>query len=65
VKIHLKQACKSYAEASKSALVWQNNFLYNLAKAKAEKKGTDTEKEWKAQIHIEKQRQQARSIKRM
>ena len=65
VEIHLKQACKSYAEASKSALVWRNDFLYTLAQAKAEQKGTDTDKEWKALIHIEKQRRQARSIKRM
>jgi hypothetical protein len=65
VELHLKQACISYAEAAKSVLVWRNDFLYKLAKAKAEKNDTEVEKEWKALIQIEKQRRQARNIKQM
>jgi hypothetical protein len=55
-EILLQQACQSYKVASKSALVWRNDFLHELAAAKAEKNGTDAEKEWKSLIHIEKQR---------
>jgi DUF438 domain-containing protein len=64
-EIHLKQACISYAEAAKSALAWRNDFLYELAKAKAEKNDTEIEKEWTALKQIKKQRRQARNIKRM
>jgi hypothetical protein len=65
VEMLLKRAEKSYKEARKSAGVWRNDFLDNLAKAKAEKKGTDTAKELKSLIQVEKQRRQARNIKRM
>jgi hypothetical protein len=64
-EILLTQACKSYKAATKSAGVWRNDFLDSLAKAKAEHKGTDTAKELKSLGQIEKQRRQARSIKRM
>jgi hypothetical protein len=65
VELHLKQAGIDYAQAAKSALAWRNDFLYELAKAKAEKNKTKVEKEWKALIQIKKQRRQARNIKRM
>jgi hypothetical protein len=65
VEIRLTQACKAYKKATKSAGVWRNDFLESLAEAKAEKKGTDTAKELKSLLQIEKQRRQARSIKRM
>jgi hypothetical protein len=65
VELHLKQAGVDYATAAKSALAWRNDFLFELAKAKAEKNETEVEKEWKALIQIEKQRRQARNIKRM
>jgi hypothetical protein len=44
----LKQAGIDYAQAAKSALAWRNDFLYELAKAKAEMNETKVEKEWKA-----------------
>jgi hypothetical protein len=45
--------------------MWRNEFLESLAEAKAEKNGTSMEKELKSLVQIEKQRRQARSIKRM
>jgi hypothetical protein len=64
-EILLKEAGKAYKEARKSAGVWRNDFLDNLAKAKAEKKRTETAKELKSLVQVEKQRRQARNIKRM
>jgi hypothetical protein len=61
----LKEAGKAYKEARKSAEVWCNGFLENLAKAKAEKKGTEMAKELKSLVQVEKQRRQARNIKHM
>jgi hypothetical protein len=65
VVILLKDACKSYKAAKKLASLWRNDFLDNLAQAKAEKNGTDPKNETNALIHLEKQRRQARNIKRM
>jgi hypothetical protein len=62
---YLKQAVKAYNIAKQSADLWRNDFLENLAKAKADKKGTEQAKELKSLIQIEKQRRQARNIKRM
>ena len=64
-EIFLKEASKAYKEARKSAALWRNDFLENLAKAKSDMKGTDTTKELKSLIQVEKQRRQARNIKRM
>jgi hypothetical protein len=61
----LDTAHKSYKDARKLAATWRNEFLESLAEAKAEKNGTSMEKELKSLVQIEKQRRQARSIKRM
>jgi hypothetical protein len=61
----LAQAYCSYRTARKHAQLWRNNFLESLAKAKADKLGTQVETELKSLIQIEKQRRQARNIKRM
>jgi hypothetical protein len=45
--------------------VWRNDFLQTLAKAKAEENGTDTHLEEHKLIRIERQRRQARNVKRM
>jgi hypothetical protein len=65
VEILIRDACKSYKEASRFAEAWRNDFLDSLAKAKAELKGTDEEKELKSLKQMEAQRRQARNIKRM
>jgi hypothetical protein len=65
VEIYLKVAEKDYKVAKKSAALWRNDFLDELAKAKADKKGTEPEKELKSLKQVEKQRRQARNIKRM
>ena len=65
VELYLNEAHKSYREARKSAELWRNDFLESLAKAKAAKKGTETKKELKSLVQIERQRRQARNIKRM
>jgi hypothetical protein len=41
----LQQAYKAYKKAKKSAQFWRNNFLEDLAGAKAEAKGTEAAKE--------------------
>jgi hypothetical protein len=64
-EILLQQAYRSYKEAKKTAQLWRNDFLDDLAEAKAEAKGTEAAKELKSLIHIEKQRRSARNIKRM
>jgi hypothetical protein len=65
VEIYLKVAEKDYKVAKKSAALWRNAFLDELAKAKADTKGTEPGKELKALKQVEKQRRQARNIKRM
>jgi hypothetical protein len=64
-EILLKAAYTAYTTARKSAQLWRNEFLENLAQAKADHKGTDAEKELKSLVQIEKKRRQARNIKRM
>ena len=62
---HLNLAYKAYKAGRKNASVWRNDFLHNLAKAKAEQKGTDAKLEEHQLIRIERQRRQARNVKRM
>jgi hypothetical protein len=51
----LQQAYKAYKQAKKSAQLWRNNFLEDLAGSKAEAKGTEAAKELKSLIQIERQ----------
>ena len=64
-KSHLSQAYKAYKTGKKDASVWRNDFLQSLAKAKADAKGTDEKLEEHNLIRIERQRRQARNVKRM
>ena len=65
VEIYLKIAEREYNVAKKSAALWRNDFLDGLAKARADKKGTEPASELKSLKQVEKQRRQARNIKRM
>ena len=61
----LNVAYKEYKEAKKKAERWRNEFMEDLAEARSLAKDTDKDKELKQLRTIEKQRTQARNIKRM
>jgi hypothetical protein len=58
-------AFKQYKEAKKQSGVWRNEFLEELAKNRAERKGTEVDSELRDMRRIEMQRTEARNIKRM
>ena len=66
VETYIKVADQNYKLVRKLAALWRNDFLDELAEAKADKKGTEPVKEeLKSLKQVEKQRCQARNIKRM
>ena len=65
IERRLTQAHAAYREAKKQAPMWRDDFLHELAKARALRKGTTEEKELELMKRIERQRQEARNIKRM
>ena len=62
---HLNNAFKVYKKAKKKADNWRNEFLDSLAAARAKANGTTVEAEEKSMKQIERQRRQARNVKRM
>ena len=58
----LHQAHYQYKSVKKKAQLWRNNFLEDLATAKAEAKGTKSAKELRSLVHIETQRRSAGEI---
>ncbi len=64
-KAHLTLAYKAYKAGKKDASSWRNDFLQSLAKAKADEQGTDAKLEEHNLMRIERQRRQARNVKRM
>ena len=61
----LKKALVDYRAARKEAGTWRDNFLEDLARKKSLHKGTEESNELKVLIQIEKQRKQARAVKRL
>ena len=66
-KLKLNKAYKFYRKAKKKATNWRNKFLNSLveAQAKAKANGTTVDAEEKLMKQIEKQRRQARNVKRV
>ena len=62
---NLSTSFKDYKTAKKDAGMWRNEFLGSLEKAKAEKKGTTEALEKRLSHQIERQRRQARNVRRM
>jgi hypothetical protein len=65
VEARLKSAFKAYKAAKKDASMWRDNFLVDLAKAKAKANNTDPELELQSMRRIETQKRMARNVKRM
>ncbi len=65
VNIELKNALQAYKLAKTKADNWRNEFLDSLAEALSKEKGTSPEAEEKTLKQIERQRRQARNVKRV
>ena len=61
----LREAHSEYRVAKKNAVVWRDSFLDSLAEAKAKKNGTSVELETTKLKRVDKQKTQARNVKRM
>jgi hypothetical protein len=65
VKVRLKSAHKAYKKAKKEASMWRDDFLTELAKAKANANNTEPEAELQAMRRIATQQRMAHNVKRM
>ena len=65
VESRLKSAHSAYKAAKKDASNWRNDFVYELAEARASRQNTSVEAEVKKLQHREIQRRQARNVRRM
>ena len=63
--LFLTKAYESYGEAKTKAQLWRDDHLDSLDKARAKKNNSTPDKERKARKHIERQRKQARNVKRI
>jgi hypothetical protein len=61
----LTEAYHEYSEAKKKAQLWRDDHLDSLDAARAKKNNSTPVKERKARKHIERQRKQARNVKRI
>jgi endonuclease/exonuclease/phosphatase family metal-dependent hydrolase len=65
IEIELTNALQEYKQAKKKASNWRSEFLDSLVEARAKHKGTTVEAEEKSLKQIERQRKQARTVKRI
>jgi hypothetical protein len=65
VEARLKSSFKAYKEAKKEASMWRDDFLVDLAKAKAKANDTEPEAELQAMRRIDTQKRMARNVKHM
>ena len=65
IEDELTKALQDYKLAKRKADNWRNEFLNSLVEARAKDKGTNPESEDKSLKQIERQRRQARNVKRV